>query len=110
MGNFFTSLFSSSKNEDSAEGKAKNDLKNFDIFNYDGVRAQKIGQIAYAIKCFTEALNIQEDFETMNYLVSAYSMANRTEKALETLNRMVEMEPDHVQTLLTRVSVLNMLD
>lgn len=80
MGNFFTSLFSSSKSEDTAEGKAKNDQKNFDILKYDGIRAQKIGQVAYAIKCFTEALNIQEDFETMNHLVSAYSMANQTEK------------------------------
>lgn len=110
MGNFFTSLFSSSKSEDTAEGKAKNDQKNFDILKYDGIRAQKIGQVAYAIKCFTEALNIQEDFETMNHLVSAYSMANQTEKALDTLNRMVEMEPEHIQTLLTRVSVLFMLD
>ena len=110
LSNIITSLFSSSKNEDTAEGKIKNDQKNFDILKYDGVRAQKIGQVAYAIKCFTEALNIQEDFETMNYLVSAYSMANQTEMALETLNRMMEMEPDHVQTLLTRVSVLFMLD
>lgn len=110
MGNFFTSLFSSSKNGDSAEEKAKNEQKNFDILKYDGVRAQKIGQVAYAIKCFTEALNIREDFEAMNYLVSAYSAAGKTEKALEILNRMVEKEPDHVQTLLTRVTVLFMLD
>ena len=41
MGNFFTSLFSSSKSEDTAEGKAKNDQKNFDILKYDGIRAQK---------------------------------------------------------------------
>ena len=50
--------------------KAKNEQKNFDILKYDGVRAQKMGKLAYAIKCFTEALNIQEDFETMSYLVS----------------------------------------
>ena len=111
MGNFFTSLFSSSKkNEDTVEEKVKNDQKNFDILKYDGVRAQKMGQVAYAIKCFTEALNIEEDFETMNYLVSAYSMANETGKALDVLNRMVELEPEHVNTLLTRVSVLFMLD
>ena len=88
MGNFFTSLFSSSKkNEDTVEEKVKNDQKNFDILKYDGVRAQKMGQVAYAIKCFTEALNIEEDFETMNYLVSAYSMTNETGKALDVLNR-----------------------
>ena len=71
MGNFFTSLFSSSKPAEATEDKAKNEQKNFDILKYDGVRAQKMGKLVYAIKCFTEALNIQEDFETMSYLVSA---------------------------------------
>ena len=69
MGNFFKSLFSSSKVATPEEEKSKNDQKNFDILKYDGVRAQKIGQVAYAIKCFTEALKMQEDFETMTYLV-----------------------------------------
>mgnify|MGYP000799416441 CR=1 FL=1 len=62
--------------EKTREDKAKNEQKNFDILKYDGVRAQKMGKLVYAIKCFTEALNIQEDFETMSYLVSAYTMAN----------------------------------
>ena len=95
MGNFFTSLFSSSKPAEATEDKAKNEQKNFDILKYDGVRAQKMGKLVYAIKCFTEALNIQEDFETMSYLVSAYTMANDLGKAEDVLNRMVEMEPDH---------------
>ena len=41
MGNFFTSLFSSSKPAEATEDKAKNEQKNFDILKYDGVRAQK---------------------------------------------------------------------
>ena len=49
MGNFFKSLFSSSKAATPEEEKSKNDQKNFDILKYDGVRAQKIGQVAYAI-------------------------------------------------------------
>lgn len=110
MANFFTSLFSSAKAETPEEEKAKNNQKNFDILKYDGVRAQKIGQIAYAIKCFTEALNIQEDFETMTYLVTACSAAREPEKALGILNRMLELEPDHISTLLTRVNILLMLD
>ena len=110
MGNFFTSLFSSSKAATPEEEKSKNDQKNFDILKYDGVRAQKIGQVAYAIKCFTGALKLQEDFETMTYLVAAYTTANKAEDALEVLNRMVELEPDHIDTLLTRVNVLFMLD
>ena len=110
MGNFFTSLFSSYKPAEATEDKAKNEQKNFDILKYDGVRAQKMGKLAYAIKCFTEALNIQEDFETMSYLVSAYTMANDLGKAEDVLNRMVEMEPDHIATRLTRVNLLFMLD
>ncbi|MEG1749765.1 MAG: tetratricopeptide repeat protein [Tannerellaceae bacterium] len=110
MGNFFTSLFSSAKTEETADSKAKSDQKNFDILKYDGVRAQKIRQVAYAIKCFTEALNIQEDFETMSYLVTAYTGNNEPEKALEVLNRMAELEPEHINTLLTRANILFMLD
>ena len=46
MGNFFTSLFSSSKPAEATEDKAKNEQKNFDILKYDGVRAQKMGKLA----------------------------------------------------------------
>ncbi|WP_270229820.1 tetratricopeptide repeat protein [Parabacteroides bouchesdurhonensis] len=106
----FKSLFSSSKEENPEEEKAKTDQKNFDILKYDGIRAQKMGRLAYAIKCFTEALNIQEDFETMTYLANAYIVANEQENALHILDRMVEIEPDHVNTLLTRVHVLFFLD
>ena len=45
MGNFFTSLFSSSKPAEATEDKAKNEQKNFDILKYDGVRAQKMGKL-----------------------------------------------------------------
>ena len=38
MGNFFTSLFSSSKPAEATEDKAKNEQKNVDILKYDGVR------------------------------------------------------------------------
>lgn len=110
MGNFFKSLFSSAKTETTEEEKTKNDQKNFDILKYDGVRAQKMGKLAYAIKCFSEALNIQNDFETMTYLTTAYITANEPVKALDVLNRMIELEPDHVHALLTRVNVLFLLD
>ena len=49
MGNFFTSLFSSSKPAEATEDKAKNEQKNFDILKYDGVRAQKMGKLAYEL-------------------------------------------------------------
>lgn len=110
MGNFFTSLFSSSKAAGTEEDKAKDEAKKFDVLKYDGIRARQIGKTAYAIRCFNEALLIREDFETMNYLAATYSMAAEPEKALEVIDRMVALEPDHVDTWLMRVNLLFMLD
>lgn len=111
MGNFFTSLFASSSNTlETEEEKLKNEQKNFDILKYDGIRALKIGKYAYAIKCFMEALNIREDFETMNHLMSTYILTGDLQKAEEVIDRMVELEPNHVETRLARVNLFFMLD
>lgn len=110
MKRIFSSLFSSENKEQSADSKQKEAAKKFDILKYDGVRAQKMGQTGYAIKCFQEALNIQEDFETMTYLASAYTAAQQIEEALEVLNKMVELEPEHVETRLMRINTLFFLD
>lgn len=98
MGNFFKSLFSSTKGSD------------FDIFKYDGVRAQRMGKLAYAIKCFEEALAIQDDFETMTMLASAYLANHQTEEALEVANRMVGIAPENVEAYMARVNVLFIMD
>ena len=107
---FFDSLFSSASKKNPEQDEKKNEEKNFDILKYDGVRAQKIHKLEYAIRCFEEALNIQEDFETRTYLVSAYLASNKLEAALHTLDKMRELQPDHVDTLLTRIHVLFLLD
>ncbi|MDD4513991.1 tetratricopeptide repeat protein [Massilibacteroides sp.] len=109
MANFFTSLFSSSV-EETTDGMSKSDRKKFDILKYDGVRAQKIGKLPYAIKCFTEALAINDDLETMSYLVGAYTMIHEPEKALDVLDQMIKLDPELLTTLFTRVSVLFMLN
>lgn len=110
MGNFFKSFFSSQPKEESSEEKEKNNVKNFDILKYDGVRAQRAHKLPYAIRCFKEALNIQEDFETRSFLTAAYMASNELDLALEELNRMHELKPEDVNTLLTRIHVLFLLD
>lgn len=107
---FFKSLFSSQPKDASAEEGRKNEEKNFDILKYDGVRAQKIHKLPYAIRCFEEALNIQEDFETRSFLTAAYIASGKLEEALGVLDKMRELKPDDVDTLLTRIQVLFMLD
>ena len=94
MPNFFKSFFSG-KSEDPENEKQKTAKKNFEIFKYDGLRAQRMGRPDYAIKCFTEALAIEEDFETLD-------------KAREILNRMVELEPTLTSTYLALANVCYM--
>ena len=77
---FFKSFFSG-KSDSPANEKQKNEQKNFEIFKYDGMRAQRMGRTDYAIKCFTEALAIQEDFETMGYLAQVYTQTNELDEA-----------------------------
>ena len=94
----FLSLFFSGKSETPESEKQKNDQKNFEIFKYDGLRAQRMGRPDYAIKCFTEALAIEEDFETMGYLSQLYIPMGETEKARELLEKMAVMEPHVTST------------
>lgn len=104
MPNFFKSLFAG-KSESPETEKQKNAKKNFEIFKYDGLRAQRMGRTDYAIKCYTEALAIEEDFETLSYLSQIYSQTGELVKAREILARMVELEPELTTTYLTTANV-----
>lgn len=107
MPNFFKSFFSG-KSESPESEKQKAAQKNFEIFKYDGLRAQRMGRSDYAIKCFTEALAIEEDFETLGYLSQLYIQSAELDKAREILNRMVELEPELTSTYLTIANVCYM--
>ena len=104
---FFKSFFSG-KPANPEEEKQKNNQKNFEIFKYDGMRAQRMGRADYAIKCFTEALALQEDFETMDYLAQVYIQSNELDEARKLLERMIRTEPEHTSTLLTLANVCYM--
>lgn len=104
MPNFFKSFFSG-KSETPESEKKKNNQKRFEIFKYDGLRAQRMGRPDYAVKCFTEALAIEEEFETMGYLSQIYIHMGETEKARELLEKMTVMEPHIASTFLTLANV-----
>ena len=104
---FFKSFFSG-KTDDPETERLKNAKKNFEIFKYDGMRAQRMGRADYALKCFTEALAIKEDFETMGYLVQVYIQTHKTDEARQLLERMAKLEPTHVATFLNLANVCYM--
>lgn len=101
---FFKSFFSG-KPVNPEEEQQKDKQKKFDIFKYDGMRAQRMGRTDYAVRCFTEALALQEDFETMGYLVQTYMQTNHPEEARPLLERMTQLEPEHLSTFLNLANV-----
>lgn len=106
---FFKSFFSGKPDNPMAE-QEKARQKNFDIFKYDGLRAQRMGRQDYAIKCFTEALAIHDDWETRSYLAQTYTQANQPEEARRQLEKMVQMKPEHPQTYLALANVCYVLE
>lgn len=104
---FFKSFFSGKPDNPEVE-KQKAAKKNFEIFKYDGMRAQRMGRADYAMKCFTEALAIEEDFETMGYLAQVYIQTGHIDDARQLLERMTGLEPTHVSSYLTLANVCYM--
>lgn len=91
--------FLSGKKETPEQEQQKTAQKNFEIFKYDGMRAQRMGRIDYAIKCFTEAIALQPDFETSGYLAQAYTQTGMLTEARTLLERMTKEEPTHSPSL-----------
>jgi tetratricopeptide (TPR) repeat protein len=107
MANIFKSLFKT-KEEHAGTGQDKTARKNFEIFKFDGLRAQRMGRTDYAVKCFVNALKIEEDFETMGYLSQIYIRTHQLDEAHQMLNRMRELEPELADTCTTLAHVCYM--
>lgn len=100
---FFKSLFGGNNTPETE--KEKNDKKNFEILKYDGIRAQRMGKLPYAIKCFEEAVAINDEMETLTFLANAYIQANRLDDARITFDRMAEKDPEQVSTFLSLAGI-----
>jgi tetratricopeptide (TPR) repeat protein len=77
------------------EEKQEQEAKNFDLLKYDGVKAMKIGQTEYAVRCFQEALKVQEDLEIHDYLSQALLRLGELEGTLGELKLLAEAEPEN---------------
>lgn len=106
---FFKSFFTGNTGS-SDEKERKNGQKNFEIFKYDGMRARRMGRNDYAIRCFSEALAIQNDFETRNYLAQTYITTGRIEDARHELEEMIKMEPQHTGSYIALANICFMLE
>lgn len=95
---FLKNLFTKS-NVSTEEKKQEEDLKNFEILKYDGIRAQRIGKWTYAERCFKEALHIKNnDLEVLTSLVQISIQLNKLTQATDILMKIIEMNPQQIQS------------
>ena len=70
MPNFFKSFFSG-KSETPESEKQKNDQKNFEIFKYDGLRAQRMGRPDYAVNVLQKLLPFRKSLKQWAILANS---------------------------------------
>ena len=90
---------------DPEEEKKNADERNFDLLKYDGVKAMRIGQADYAVKCFQKALETKEDPEVRDYLSRALMQLGRLDDALAELKTLIGSEPQNVNLMMQAASV-----
>lgn len=103
---FWNSLFGGETNPE--EEKRAADERNFDLLKYDGVKAMRIGQYEYSVKCFEKALETKEDAEVRDYLSRAFIRMGRLDEALEELKKLTTQEPDNIHLKMQTAGVAYM--
>lgn len=106
---FLKNLFTG-REESEEELKRESEAKRFDMFKYDGVKAARIGQFDYAVKCFQEALSIKDDFETRDYLSRALLKTEHFLEAYEELLKLSQEEKDNKRIPLNMARVAYMME
>ena len=72
------------------EEQKEQEAKKYDLLKYDGVKAMKIGQTDYAIRCFQEALKLNDsDLEVRDYLSQVLLRKGDLDGALEQLQSLL---------------------
>ena len=92
------------------EEKMEAERKKFDLMKYDGVKAMKMGRPDYAVKCFQEALRMNEDLEVRDYLSRAFVTQGEYEQALEQLHLLMDAQPDNKGLPMQAAHVANLMD
>jgi tetratricopeptide (TPR) repeat protein len=104
----FLKSFFSGKATDSEADKQRKEDKEFEVYKYDGMRAQRMGQLDFAAQCYEKALALREDFEAMGYLAQVEILRQHLDEARALLSRMHVLEPSHLSTLLTLTHVCDL--
>lgn len=100
---FWKTFFGGEPDEETEKREAE--TRNFELLKYDGVKAMRMGQTDYAVKCFEKALETKDDAEVRDYLSRAYLQLGRYDEALRQLKTVMALEPDNLNLKLQAASV-----
>ena len=104
---FFSTLFGG-RQLSPEEEKQEQDAKKFDLLKYDGVKAMKMGQADYAVRCFTEALKLHDDLEVHDYLSQVLLRQGNLDAAMNELRTLGDAEPENAQIQIRMAQVAYM--
>lgn len=87
------------------EQQKEQEAKKYDLLKYDGVKAMKIGQTDYAIRCFQEALKLNDsDLEVRDYLSQVLLRKGDLDGALEQLQSLLANFTGNKGPILERIA------
>jgi tetratricopeptide (TPR) repeat protein len=104
---FFSTLFGG-RQLSPEEEKQEQEAKKFDLLKYDGVKAMKMGQADYAVRCFTEALKVHDDLEVHDYLLQVLLRQGNLDAAMNELRTLGDAEPENAQIQIRMAQVAYM--
>lgn len=104
---FFSTLFGG-RQLSPEEEKQEQEAKKFDLLKYDGVKAMKMGQADYAVRCFTEALKLHDDLEVHDYLSQVLLRQGNLDAAMNELRTLGNAEPENAQIQIRMAQVAYM--
>ena len=107
--NILKALFGNSSQTTEEEKQSEAD-RQFDLLKYDGVKAMKTGQAAYAVKYFQEALRRREDLEVRDYLSRVLAAQGEYAQAIEQLRLLIEAQPANSALPLQAARVAELMD
>ncbi len=114
---FLKSLFGRKKEEAPSENTVsfssekeakvvdKKDERDADTLKFDALRALKMGQVDFALKALSKALELHPEFETRFYYAEALTLDRQYAKAWEQYDSLLAEHPDHILSLKNRASL-----
>jgi len=92
-------LFGGSEESPEQEKKTKEESQ-FELFKYDGMKALRMGQLDYAVKCCERALELHDDAEVRDTLAQTLVRQGHLEEAMDHYMKLAVMAPENEALLL----------